>query len=55
MTTATKQAKPVDLSEYAEEAIPFDVVTRKLGKTKPAIPEITKRKPAKTARKRTKG
>ena len=30
----TSPAKPVNLSEYAEEVIPFDVVIRKLGKVK---------------------
>lgn len=46
----TKQAKPLDLSEYAEEKIPFDAVIRRLGNTKAPAP--TKRKTAKAAPKR---
>lgn len=52
MTAAQKQAKPLDLSEYAEEAIPFDAVIRKLGKVKPAEHEKPKKKTAKPAPKR---
>jgi hypothetical protein len=47
---AQKKEKPVDLSEYAEERIPFDAVIRKLGKVKLAEPE--KKKTAKPAPKR---
>jgi hypothetical protein len=36
----TKQAKQIDLSEYAEEKIPFDAVIRKLAKAK--LPETKK-------------
>ena len=31
-TKTAKPSKPVDLSEYAEEAIPFDLVIKKLAK-----------------------
>ena len=51
MNKPTKQPKPIDLSEYAEEAVPFDAVILKLAKVKPAQP-AAKIKPAKTARKR---
>lgn len=30
-----KKPKPIDLSEYTEEKIPFDDVIRKVGKVKP--------------------
>lgn len=40
-----KNSKPVDLSEYAEEAIPFDAVIRKLAKAKAVpIPPMKKQK-----------
>lgn len=51
MTKPVKQPKPVDLSEYAEEAVPFDAVIRKLAKVKPTH-STAKHKPAKAARKR---
>lgn len=44
-------AKPVDLSEYAEEAVPFDTVMRQILKAKP-MPRTTKRTTSKTAAKR---
>lgn len=50
MTKPAKQPKPIDLSEYAEERVPFDAVILKLAKVKPAQP--AKHKPAKAARKR---
>lgn len=31
-----KKSKPIDLSEYEEEAVPFDAVIRKLAHAKPA-------------------
>lgn len=49
----TKQKpKPIDLSEYAEEAIPFDAVIRKLAHVKPA--NEPQAKPRKKAKKRAK-
>lgn len=42
------QSKSIDLSEYKEEAIPFDVVIRQLGKTKPHPPSPTQAKPKTT-------
>jgi len=44
--------KPVDLSEYAEEAVPFDTVMRQLLKAAPAPRTTAKPKPAKKAQKR---
>jgi hypothetical protein len=35
MKTTNKNQKPIDLSEYAEEAVPFDTVIRQLAKAKP--------------------
>jgi len=52
MTARAKQAKPADLSEYAEEAVPFDTVIRKILTAKPMHRVATKPKRAKTARKR---
>ena len=49
MTKPAKQPKPIDLSEYAEERVPFDAVILKLAKVKPPQPTA---KPAKAARKR---
>lgn len=46
-----KQA-PIDLSEYAEEKIPFDTVMRKLLSAPPAHRVAEKTKPATKPRKR---
>ena len=46
-----KQGKLPDLSDYEEEAVPFDDVIRRLA-SKPAQRAMTKRKPAKDASKR---
>lgn len=43
---AAKQPKRIDLSEYAEEAIPFDAVIRKIGKVAPIAIRKPKPKPA---------
>jgi hypothetical protein len=51
MQKPTKQSKPIDLSEYAEEAVPFDAVILELAKVKSAQPTI-KNRAAKTVRKR---
>lgn len=51
MIITTKQPKPIDLSEYAEESVPFGAVILKLAKVKRAQPAV-KRKPAKATRKR---
>jgi hypothetical protein len=51
MPKPAKKPKPVDLSEYAEEAIPFDQVVRQLARAKPEQP-AARRRPAKTSRKR---
>ena len=48
----TKQPKPVDLSEYAEERIPFDTVIRKLSRVKTTHATPAKPKRARAARKR---
>lgn len=42
--------KPVDLSEYTEEKIPFDTVIRRIAKAKPmhrVAPKKIEKKPAK--------
>ena len=52
MATPTKQTKPLDLSEYTEEAIPFDVVIRRIAHAKPVHRVAPKAKLAKNARKR---
>ena len=46
MAKTTKQSKVLDLSEFAEEAIPFDVVIRMLGKVNPEQRETAKPKQA---------
>jgi hypothetical protein len=47
-----KESASIDLSEYAEEAVPFDAVIRQLAKAKPAHRVAPKPKPAKPARQR---
>ena len=52
---ATKTNKPIDLSEYAEEAIPFDAVIRKIMSAPPhhiEAPKPKAKKKAKTASKK---
>ena len=51
MSKPAKKQKPVDLSEYAEEAVPFDTVIRQLARAKPDCTPA-KPAPAKPARKR---
>lgn len=51
MPKPAKQLKLIDLSEYAEEAVPFDAVIRKLAKVNP-MHSTAKHKPARAARKR---
>jgi hypothetical protein len=47
---AAKKSRQIDLSEYSEEALPFDAVIRQIAKVKPAhLP--AKKKPAKSSRK----
>ncbi len=46
-----KASKPVDLSEYAEEAVPFDAVMRLILSAKPVHRVAAKPKPAKKPRK----
>ena len=41
-SSAPQKLKKIDLSEYAEEVIPFDVVIKRLGKVKPASAPKTK-------------
>jgi hypothetical protein len=48
----TKKPKPVDLSEYEQEAVPFDAVIRQLARVKPAHP--APHKPQRKAKKRAK-
>ena len=48
MSTGTKKKAPVNLSEYAQERMPFDAVIRTLGKIKQSAP--TKAKPAKDSK-----
>ncbi len=43
----TKKAKPVDLSAYEEEAIPFDAVIRRLANVPAAKPKKKAKKRAK--------
>jgi hypothetical protein len=45
MNTQPKPAKAIDLSEYAEEAVPFDTVMRQILKAKP-VHRVAKPKPA---------
>jgi hypothetical protein len=51
MQTKQKPVKPIDLSEYAEEAVPFDTVMRKILKAKPAHRAAAKPKPTTHKRK----
>jgi hypothetical protein len=48
----TKPAKPVDLSEYAEEKVPFDTVLRQILSAKPVHRAAPKPTPKTPARKR---
>lgn len=50
-TKTVKKTKQIDLSEYSEEAIPFDMVIRKIGKANQNLPVKSKPEP-KVARKR---
>ncbi|MDP1536053.1 MAG: hypothetical protein Q8L95_02580 [Burkholderiales bacterium] len=52
MAKPAKKAKPVDLSEYAEEAVPFDTVMRQILRAPPAPRTAPAPKPAKKAQKR---
>lgn len=52
MAKPAKQPGPIDLSEYAEEAMPFDAVIRKLASVKSTHSASTKQKPARVARER---
>ena len=40
----TKQTNPADLSEYAEEKIPFDAVIKRLGRAAAPAPQTPKPK-----------
>lgn len=46
-----KASKPIDLSEYAEEAVPFDTVMRQILSAKPVHRVAVKKKSAKKPRK----
>jgi len=50
--TKPKRKQSVDLSEYAEEAVPFDNVIRTIAKAKPKHRVVAKTKAGKTARRR---
>lgn len=45
--TKKAKAKPVDLSEYAEEAVPFDAVIKRLMQAPPQHRTTASSKPAK--------
>lgn len=47
-----KKQRPVDLSEYAEEAVPFDAVMRQILSAKPMHRVAPKTRKAKTAPKK---
>lgn len=53
MTTPTKQTKPLDLFEYTEEAILFDVVIRRIAQAKPVHRVAPKAKLAKNGIRRS--